>query len=702
MLDSRKQSRSIRWGTLWVLSALLLVVYFALPGGGDDSLSDTPQTTAEPSGDPRKLEVLSVTPSDATVSSAIVVAFAGVQDEGTVRAYAGKTELPVLARRPGALVVRVPADTQMGRLKIRVGVGEERSKPYDIRIKAFGWQKPFRNLAGGFALLLFGIGMFARGVRETAGLRIAQWLGRVARHNLASLGLGALLGGFIQCTTAVAGFLAGMASSRLLAVGAAAAAFLGAQAGAAVAPLIASGLIDGRGGLIVIAIGMLWVGLASDRRGAALGQFLLGAGLIAFGLQTLRPGIEPFVSAPVLMPFVERMHAESIAGVAFCSLVGAVLVAALQGPVPVLMLVLVLAQTTGHWESRTALAVLSGSGLGAAVGALLTTPAGSRCRRLARVHLGLGLASTLIAASTIGIWDSLANSVLADVADVEWGSRVHLPGVGLKLGVAFAASQVASALVIAPFIGLLVGWIERRWPEKPVDEVIKPEIAPALVRSGLLRVIQMHLDSLECLSKLVQDGEREAGRSAEHKLTVSRAKLEDLLSIPARALPDTPEGANLGRAAFACLQLARALDSALRQGERLTDARVAALVGATNQVSFSDIDNATLREMHEIVTKGLSELTMNLEGHVKFDVEDVLAREIQLNQLEEKARSAVLGGQVEASSVRSHVQVLEMVDAYEIAGNQLCRLATALGAALASTSPETASHEGAVSELSVA
>jgi Na+/phosphate symporter len=151
--------------------------------------------------------------------------------------------------------------------------------------------------------------------------------------------------------------LAALVSSSLLAVGPAAIAFLGAQLGAATAPLV-TGLIDPREGLVAVAVGVLWHGLASDRRSVAFARVVLGAGLIAVGLQTLRPGFEPFVQDPTLLSLVARLKSHSLLDLGLCASLGALLVAVLQGPAPVVVLVLVLAQTTAQWDLRTALLAL--------------------------------------------------------------------------------------------------------------------------------------------------------------------------------------------------------------------------------------------------------------------------------------------------------------------------------------------------------
>ena len=392
-----------------------------------------------------------------------------------LRVFAGKTELELLARRPGSVVARLPADIDFGRAKLRVADGDQRSKPYDLRIKAQNWRKPFRGLVGGLALLALGIGVLARGVRESVGLGSARRLALLARNTPAALGFGTAVGAVVQSTTAAAGLLAGLVTSNLLAVTPAAVAFLGAQLGAATAPLLITGFLDPREGLLAIAVGVLWLGLASDRRATALGRFVLGAGLIAFGLHVLRPAFEPFVADNTLIPFIAHLRADGIGGLVTCALLGAALVAAFQGPAPVVVLVLSIAQTTGHLDLRTALAILAGSALGAAIGALLTTPAGARSRRLVQLHLLLGVAGTILALATVRVWSMLADHLVAGSPhDVEWGKRVLLPNMGKHFGIAFALSQVAIALVLAPCIPLLARALARLFPEA----------VPAAVRRG--------------------------------------------------------------------------------------------------------------------------------------------------------------------------------------------------------------------------
>jgi phosphate:Na+ symporter len=662
----------------WLFTALLVAIYFALPDG--ETRGDLPARpdSAEVAGDGRKLDVVDVSPADASPGSAVTVSYTGFEDERRVQVFLGKEPLDVLARQRGSVVVRLPADVPIGRAKIRVSDGDERSKPYDLRVKSTNWRKPFRSLVGGLALLVFGIGVFSRGAREAAGPESARVLARLVGRGPAALLLGAGVGALAQSTTAASSLLSGLVASSLLAVVPAARAFLGAGLGAASAPLV-TGLIDPREGLLIVAIGVLWLAFASDRRGTALARLILGAGLIALGLQTLRPGFEPFVQDPTLLSLVASLRGESAWTIAISALLGTGLVALLQGPAPVVVLVLALAQTTAQWDLRTALGVLAGSGLGSAVGALLTIPRSRRGRRLAELYLVLGLLGTVFTAATVEVWSRLADIVVPGVPhEVDWGKRVLLPNLGLHLGVAFALSQLASALLLLPVVPRLGRALERLFPEPRPHELAEVGDVRGVVESGLVRVLDIAEEGVARLSELALEGSRDAGRFAEHRLADAHGRLEELLGGPVLVLPESLDGGVLARAAFANLGLLRALEALHRQTERLTDGRLALAEGSGELVPLPADDREILSEMHALLASGLSAAKAALRERENVDLDAALAREIRMNALEARARTALQAGVRDPVAVQRRLGLLELVDAYETAGNQLYRMMEAL------------------------
>lgn len=671
------RARRLRIILAWVLSALLLGAYALMPDGPSDSPLEGTHPVAE--ADPGKLDVVAVTPSVATPGSALEIFYVGPEPAPEPRVFAGKRELEVLARKNGSIVARLPLDSQQKRIKVRVVRGEDRSKPFDVQIQPVSWEKMFRNLVGGLALLLFGIAAFSRGAREAIGVDSAAKLTHLARRSVTALVLGVAMGALLQSTTAMAGLLVGLVGTSLLAVGPAAAAFLGAGIGATTMPLL-TGIIAPREGLLVVAVGVLVKALAPDRRFAAIGRVVLGAGFVAFGLFLLRQGFEPFVSSPNLLPIVDRLNANSVPGLVFAALIGAALVAALQSPAPVIVLVLGFAQTTGHWDLKTALAVLSGSGLGAAAGGLLTMPASRRSRRLVEINLLIGAASTAIAAATCGLWTSVADRLVSGAPqEMSWGNRVLLPNLGLHLGVALALSQLAVAIVLVPTIPFVVRAFEKRFPDGADGPLPQVGDAARVVRSGLLGALRRLTKSLTSIERLALTGGREAGRDAEHELSDARVAVEELVAGPVTRLPASLEGAQLSGAMFASRQLVRSLENVLTRAEELVDRRIAlsAVDGMAHGLPADD--EQMLQEMQGLLQDALAAVIHTLETRTPTDIEAARSREIRVNGLEARARRALLVAARDRAPAPGRLAVLELADAYEAAGNQVYRLAEALG-----------------------
>jgi Na+/phosphate symporter len=693
MDSTDRSSSSLRMRQLmaWALGLLIVVVYLTLPDA-DEHAASTPSND-DPSEELDRLDIRSVTPVDPYPGSSILVTFSGARPATALQVYAGKTRLDLLATRPGEVVARLPRELPSGPLKIRLAaaVGKlddakrsDRSKPYIVRVKSPNLRKVFRNLLGGAALVALGIGLLARGVRESTGLSGARAITRATRLRSVSYLFGALTGALAQSTTSAASVLAALASSGVLPLIPAALAFVGAQCGATIAPLLVAGLIEPREGLIAIAIGALWIALGADRRSTALGRLVLGAGFVAFGLQVFRPGLEPFVSDPMLLALADRLRADTVMDVAACALMGTLLVAALQGPAPLIVLILGVVQTTGEWDLTTALSLLSGTGLGAAIAALMTASAGTPARRLARLHLCFGAVSTLFAACTVQLWAAVAELLLGpQAAGFSGAVRAPLNELGAPLALAFGLSQLACALLLSTLARPLSGWVEqKRGSSRQVatERSARTSVPEGARRAELSLVIALQEQALEALGALAQTGSRSHGQRAEHALADARGALEALVERElneAQIASALGGGDTLGASAFACLQLQHSLEALLRRTERVTEARLVD-VDLGQSSGLSSHDDVVLRELHALVADGLSAMRRSLAGLEPPDLDQARDREIRINMLESHARRELRAARRTKELVAQHLHMLQVIDAYEVVGNQVYRLTEAM------------------------
>jgi len=645
-------------------------------------------------------------PRDPIVGSVLLINYEARDARVKPRVLLGKTEVAVLTHRPFAVVAQLPSGVSAGHAKLRLATSDERSKAYELHIKEINWRKPFRNFCGGLALLILGIQALSHGARSLLGLSTVERVATFTRSRLAALGSGALVGAFMQSTTAVAGLLSGLVSSRVLQELPAAQLFLGAQLGAAFVPVAVASTAEPGWGLPAIAIGTLTLGFAPDRRARALSRLVLGAGLVAFGVQVLRPGFEPFISNPLLLDALARLEAQGFAGRLGTALLGALLAALFQGPAPVLILALGIAELTGHSSQQATLALLSGSGLGAGLAALLTATRAPGARRLAQLNLITGACSSLFAVSTLDVFSRLSNSLTAGHERAIWNGKHQLPDMSWQVIVAFFAAQLLATLALFPLLPRLVSWLERRAQlrggqarrvARPADAAHTSNTAPRMrssgeqdpaseeVSEGLSHSLSAQQVALPDILTLALDGLRGAGRSAEHRLLESRQVLQRLFSGPVLALPATVFGNDLGRIAVACSQLQRSLESLLDQAERLTDNRLLWSEPNAPVPPLSEHDRSVLREMHGLIADGLASLLSHLSAHTTPDTDETRAREIQLNATESRSRRLLLSESSAFSQIQRNLGVIELIDTYEAVGNQLYRLAETLSEAREAT-----------------
>jgi phosphate:Na+ symporter len=502
------------------------------------------------------------------------------------------------------------------------------------------------------------------------------------------------VGGLTQFTTTAAGLVVGLVESHLIAVGPAVAVLLGAQLGAAVTPLVL-GLASTKEGLLVVAVGVVLLGLAADRRGEAFAKIVLGCGLLFYGLYLLRQGLLPLFADPEIFPYIERFNAATVSGRVTCLLAGAVLTAVLQGPAPVFLLILGLAQTTGRIDLASALAIMSGSTLGAAIGTVVVAwPFSGESRKLGRLHLLLGLAGAAALGATVDLWAGLAERLVpGDAALVQYGKKVLLPRMGPHLVAGFAIGQVVMTGLLAALVPAALRLVRRLEADGGRHRSPLAGTAGELaLRKGLGSVLGLHRRALEATSELCLTGHRAKGSEGEHILAEARSEIEALFGGAVRARIDGDEMDKLRQAALATVQLQRAIEDLLRNAEKSTEQNMAlSPAGEAWQLPPRDCD--MLKALHGLLVEGIDALTARLQEGGVPDLDDARAREIRLNALESESRQGLLSeadGGDHSGMIALRLNSSELVNAYENVGNHLYRLYETLGSEVDQETPAQA------------
>ena len=657
-----------RWRSIAAtIVTLILVGYVAWMEYASEPATHPRDVAEAESASSKKFRIAWLKPTELSAGSAVIIQMTGVDDSDPTPLTARIAKLPatVLNRAGDQIVVQVPRSLQPGPAKLRVYHGARRTKPRQLLVEPVARRKVLRNILGGLALFFFGLTLVGKALRAYAGQRIRTVLARLTQGSMRALFVGATAGGLTQSTTTTSGILVSLLDARMLAPRTAVTMVLGAQLGASAAGVLLP-LAATREALLVIAVGVLWVAAADNRRTTALGNIILGCGMLFYGLRLLRLGFQPLVADPELLPYLHHLQANSPLGLLTCAAAGALLCGILQGPGPVFALVLSLAQSSGIIGVSDGLAILAGTSFGAAVG---TTGVGWRLGKTGRdfymSHGAYGLLVSGVGLIGLPIFVYLADMIAGGSPDtLAYGKKVLYPQVGLHLGVGFMLSQLA---------GLMVAIVVFRLRRRAEPTSIPPPSFASMAGAGgpdqALTVLEPCLisckEALVAIDSMIRSRDRRTATEAEHHLEDAKRSLHAVLRLGQSHDDET----NLSAITVTCMHLRRAIDTALTLGEAALE----------EDFSLKEEDARSSTEIHTLLLECMDALLAVVEGGSELSLDEAQSREIRINAMEAEVRRALV-----ASMDRSHSANLyrlwfgEMAVAYEAIGNHLYRIQVAL------------------------
>lgn len=656
MADYRRRGRTV---LRWTLTAAIVV--YAVGQWGEPTVADP----AEPSDEPAEtsLRITSISDADVNRDDAVVVKFDGQEGNEPITARIAKRPADIIAHDEHSLVFRVPTDVPYGKASMRLWQGDRRSKSWDLHVRPANHRKLLGRVLGGLALFIFGLGVLAAGMRGLAGQRLRGLLRRLTRAPPQAVGVGLLVGATTQLTSSAAAFAIGLVNARLLALAPTVAILVGAQLGASITGALLPVALA-RESLIVIAIGVLWMQLSNSRRSHAVAQLVLGAGLMLYGLHLLLTSVEPLVSDPKILPYLDQLRGGGLLAMLRCAATGALLAFVLQGPGPVYVLVVGLTRASSALPLANAVAILAGTSLGAALGmALIAAQSGRSTRTLALPHLAFGAFATTVVLATLPAWTKLSDALVG--SDTGVSSYQHSTTMASRLAIAFVAAQLT---VVIAWLGVLPSLSARVKRRREADRAPSP---PPTTSDGVAltthRELARSLDRQRHASDLALEmsctGSRTRAGEVEEALVAARTAMESQYNT-LTAVAATPEVEAATHACVACLQLQRVVEQLVRVSE----------LGVERGLNLTDDEQQRLRAMHGIARASFDAVIGAMEDGRPPDLEAAGAREISMNQLEVAGRSTVITGRRANESSTVQLGLAELADSYEHVGNHLYRV----------------------------
>ena len=235
---------------------------------------------------------------------------------------------------------------------------------------------------GGLGLFLFGMHIMSDSLQKIAGVRLRRILEKLTQHRVIGVLAGAGITAIIQSSSATTVMSVGLVNAGLMTLKQAIGVVIGANIGTTItAQIIAFKLTDIA--LPLIGIGMFMKLLTKKESVNYWGDFLLGFGLLFYGLLVMKTGVNPIRSAPWVADYFIHFSQTPILGV----IVGTVITMIFQSSSATVGLVIALA-SSGVVDFYGAAALVLGDNIGTTITAQLASIGTNvSAKRVARAHM---------------------------------------------------------------------------------------------------------------------------------------------------------------------------------------------------------------------------------------------------------------------------------------------------------------------------
>lgn len=247
------------------------------------------------------------------------------------------------------------------------------------------WSIVVFSTIGGLGMFIYGMTIMSDALQRIAGERLKAILGAVSANRfLACLtGLGVTV--VIQSSSATTVMLVGFVNASLMSTTQAVGVALGAHIGTTVTAQLLAFNISTLA-LPAIALGSFLRIFSNNRTAKDLGGFILGFGLLFYGMELMKAGVGPFKESGVLVDFFTKFDATNFGGIILCVLVGAGCTMVLQSSSVTVGLTMALA-SQGLLTLPGAMALVLGDNIGTTITAeLAALRTDIAARRMARAN----------------------------------------------------------------------------------------------------------------------------------------------------------------------------------------------------------------------------------------------------------------------------------------------------------------------------
>lgn len=304
------------------------------------------------------------------------------------------------------------------------------------------------SLLGGVALFLFGMSFMGEGLKKVAGNKLEMILWKLSSNPLKGVLLGTVVTAVIQSSSATTVMVVGFVNSGMMKVAQAIGVIMGANIGTSITGwILCLSNIEGAGSAVallstatlaaVIALaGIIMRMFSKSSTKKYIGEIMLGFAVLMYGMQNMSAAVAPLKESDAFKSAL-TMFSNPFLGI----LIGILITAVLQSASASVGILQALSMT-GAISFATALPIIMGMGIGAAVPVLLSAiGANKNGKRTAFVYLFNDLFGAII-------WSVIFYSLNAIFKFPFMDMKMNAVGIALINSV----FRMATVMVLFPFI----------------------------------------------------------------------------------------------------------------------------------------------------------------------------------------------------------------------------------------------------------
>jgi phosphate:Na+ symporter len=326
------------------------------------------------------------------------------------------------------------------------------------------WFTMFMWLSGGLALFLFGMEQMVKGLLVVAGDKMKSMLARLTTNRVMGAITGAGVTAVIQSSSVTSVLVVGFVSAGLMTVGQAAGVIMGANLGTTMTAQIVAFKVTNFA-LLMVAVGFLFQFIAKLRKKKAIGDLIMGLGLIFFGMNIMSEGMEPLKSYQPFLDLMIEMR-NPFLGI----LVGLIFTALVQSSSATIAIVIVMA-SNGFLTLPAGIALSLGADIGTTVTAMLASIGKSReALRTAMIHVQFNILGVLIWLPFIPELSSLAIFISAhDVLNVQT-MDVLAANTPREIANANTLFKLTAVILFLPLVPIFLWSVYKLFPVLPEEK----------------------------------------------------------------------------------------------------------------------------------------------------------------------------------------------------------------------------------------